>query len=119
VSKVSRTKLAGVLEAVADYIDENESQKLASEKVAREERIQKLAKSYETSTGETLAPAFKEKLANLDPETLDHLLKVAKNNDESPVSLGGPADTSDTPAPRTVKEAAAQAENRFLDWLIS
>jgi hypothetical protein len=119
VKKLSHEKLASVLEAVADYIDETESSKLAEDRAARDARISKLAENYEASTGEILPDALKSKLAALDPNSLDHLLKVAKNNNESPVALGRPADLSDSPAPRTVKEAADHSEKRFLDWIVN
>jgi len=119
VEKLSHEKLASVLDAVADYIDETEGKKLAEETAARDERIAKLAVNYESSTGEAIPETLKTKLASLDQNTLDHLLKVAKNNNESPVALGRPADLSDHPAPRTVKEAADRSEQRFLDWIVN
>lgn len=114
------SKIADVLESVAAYVDSIEHQKLASERQAREERVSKLAERYEASTGESAPSELKEKLAALDTSALDHLLKVAKNNSDSPESLGGPADIDDgEPAPRTVKEAAAQADNSFLNWILN
>ncbi len=116
---LSRAKLAEVLESVAEYIDETEQQKTAAENTVRNERIEKLAERYSSSTGEDIPAEIRAKLAALDTSTLDHLLKVAKNNNESPEALGQPADNEDTPAPRTVKEAAEHAENRFLNWINS
>ena len=116
---IPRTKLADVLDAVADYIDEREHQKLAEIQAAKGERIEKFARQYEESTGEALPDDKKKKLASLDQETLDHILKVAKNTTESPDALGGPAELSDSPLPTTVKEAAAQADARFLNWINS
>jgi len=119
MSQYDRAKIADLLDAVAEYVDDVESQKTAAEQSARNERVEKLAQNYSVSTGEALPNEFKLKLASLDPTTLDHLLKVAKNNTESPDALGKPADADDTPAPRTVKEAAENAEKRFLDFLIN
>lgn len=110
-------QVADVLDSVAEYIDQLEYQKTAAENVARDERIAKLAAQYELATGESVPASVKEKLASLDHATLDHLLKVAKNNSDSPESLGGPAATEDAAPVRSVKEAAAVAEDRFLSWL--
>lgn len=116
---ISYKEVANVLDAVADYVDDIEFAKSAAEKAAKDERINKFASKYETSTGETLPAPLKDKLASLDPETLDHLLKVAKNSEDSPEALGEPSDHGSAVVPRTVKEAAAQAEDNFLSWIVS
>lgn len=112
-------KIAELLDLVAVYVDENEHQKEAAEKSARESRINRLAESYEATTGETIPQELTNKLANLDQDALDHLLKIANNKSESPTSLGGPSQNDDNPMPRTVKEAAARAEDSFLNWIIN
>lgn len=112
--------IADVLESVASYIDEIETQKTASLKEAKDVRINKIADSYVAATGEDFNEDLRNKLAQLDPNVLDHLLKVAKNNSNgNPESLGGPADIPDRLAPATVKEAAVQADDRFLNWITS
>jgi hypothetical protein len=112
------TDVADVLDAVADYIDGIETQKKTAEAAAKGERISKLAARFETSTGESIPASMKEKLASLDTDTLDQLLKVAKNTGDSPAALGSPADREDAPvAPRNTKEASAHADDRFLSWL--
>ena len=118
MQKLSRAALADVLDSVADFINVNEQTKLAAEQSVRSERISKLATRYESSTGEALPESVRAKLAGLDTSALDHLLKVAKNTEESPDALGNPADIEDSPAPKTVKEAAAHADERFLNWII-
>jgi hypothetical protein len=119
MSDVSYEKVADILDSVAEYVDGIEHEKLAVEKSARDARISTFASRYEVSTGENLPDSLRNKLANLDQESLDHLLKVANNTGDSPESLGGPAEISDNPIPRTVKEAAARAEDKFLDWIIN
>ena len=116
---INYNDIADVLESVAAYVDEIEYEKRASENSEREKRISKIAERYESATGEEVPENIKSKLASLDRDTLDHLLKVAQNNsDEAVTSLGGPGGTIDRPAPATIKEAAAQAEDRFLSWII-
>lgn len=119
MSHVSQAQIADLLDAVADYVDDIEREKTAADTSAKNQRIDTLAERYNVSTGESLSDDLKAKLASLDTTTLDHLLKVAKNSNESPEALGKPADINDNPAPRTVKEAAAQADTRFLDWLVN
>lgn len=114
------TDIADVLDSVASYVDGLESEKQAAETEARSSRIDKIAARYETATGEDVPEGIKTKLAGLDPDTLDTLLKVANNNNEDDVtSLGGPGIIStDNRSPTSVKEAADQAEDRFLSWII-
>lgn len=112
-------KLAELLDLVAVYVDENESRREAMEKQARDSRISRISESYEASTGEPLPDPLRAKLAGLDQEALDHLLKIANNKNESPPSLGGPAQIDDSPNPRTTKEAAALADDNFLKWIIN
>jgi len=119
VSNLNRAKIADLLDAFAEYVDEVEQTKLAAQQSECNTRIDALAERYSSSTGEEMPSALKTKLAHLDPDSLDQLLKVAKNNNESPDALGRPADVDDNPAPRTVKEAADQADQSFLNWLIN
>lgn len=111
--------VANVLEAVASYIDNIEFEKQAAERTARESRIAKIANRYETSTGESIPAKMRDKLANLDVDTLDSLLKVAATSEDEPATLGGPSSISDSPAPRTIKEAASHADDRFLSWIVN
>ena len=110
--------IADVLDSVASYVDDLEHEKEAAEKEARDSRVGKIAARYEASTGEDVPASIKEKLAGLDQETLDHLLKVANNNNEDVTSLGGPGSMNDHRTSMTVKEAAVQADDRFLDWIM-
>lgn len=119
MSDVNYAKVAEVLDTVAEYIDGIEHTKTAKEQSARDERVEKFATQYSASTGESLPDNLRNKMAGLDQEALDHILKVANNTGDSPESMGGPAETQDSPNPRTVKEAAAVADDKFLDWIIN
>ena len=116
---VSYSDVANVLDAVADYVDGIEFAKVAVKHAATTERIQKFAEKYEVSTGEQLPSSLRDKLAGLDPDTLDHLLKVSNNTEGSPDSLGSPSELLDRRQPSTVKEAAVQAEESFLNWIVN
>ena len=111
--------IADVLDSVATYVDEIEHEKQASETEARETRVSKIAENYEVATGEEVPSRIKQKLAGLDQDALDTLLKVAQNNNvETVTSLGGPGGATDHTRATTVKEAASQAEDRFLGWIM-
>ena len=115
---LSRKKLAEVFDALADYVEENELQKYAAAQSERTARIDRLATSYEQTTGESFPVVVRQKLAKLDADTLDQLVRVSKTA-ESPESLGRPADRSAGLNPKTVKEAAQQAEDDFTAWIVS
>lgn len=118
---IDYNKVAELLEAVASYVDDVEYQKTAKEREARGQKVEQLVSRYTDKTGET-SDKFREKLSGLDDETLNEVLKLAVlvDGDGSLDSLGGPADTVDTSLqPLTVKEAAEQAEDRFLNWIMA
>lgn len=117
---LTRHKIAEVFEAVADYIEGIEGQKVAEERTLKRAHIDKLAESYELATGQTMPEAAREKLArSLDHEVLEQLTKAAKHSGESPESLGAPSTYGQAPVPTTVKEAAALAGDQFVNWIIS
>ena len=117
---LSGEKIAALLDGLADYVDDIEHTKLAAENAERGGRVDQMAASYTQATGEALSPGVREKLSSLDTQSLDELLKIAKNRDESPDSLGGPsADLDATSTAKTAAERAQQAEDRFDNWLIS
>lgn len=113
------SKVAELLESVADYVDAIESERSAKTASERNARISKLASRYENATGETLPDTVRSKLAGIEVDALEHLLKIANNSDGSPDSLGNPAELNDNTPPRTAKEAAAKADDNFLNWILS
>ncbi len=117
---LTRHKIAEVFDAVAAYIEGIEATKIAEERSIKRAHIDKLAESYEMSTGQVMPEPLREKLAaSLDHEVLEHLTKAAKHSGESPESLGAPSTYGQTPVPTTVKEAAAFAEDQFVNWILS
>ena len=93
-------EIADVLDSVAVYVDGLEHEKQATQQEARDTRVSKIAERYETATGEDVPENIKSKLAGLDPDVLDHLLKVANNSTDDVTSLGGPGSIpSHRPAP--------------------
>ena len=116
---ITRQKLAEVIDALADYVEDVELKKFAAEKSERTVRVDKIAQRYEQTTGESLPEPLRMKLSQVDPEILDHWMRTAQHTGEEPDSLGQPGEVHDKAQPRTVKEAASQAEDSFLSWIVS
>lgn len=99
---VKHAELADVLDAAADYIDRLDGARHREKTAAREALIDDLAGRYRESTGEDLSGDLRKKLASLDEDVLQHVLKTSKTAGGSPDTLGGPADT--TPTQKTAAE---------------
>jgi len=114
-------KIAELLETMAVYVDDIEWNKTAEQRRTHQEKVNQLAARYTDKLGEDLDEKSIEKLSGLDSDVLDEILKVAAiASDESLEAIGGPADDSDTSdSPTNIKEAADQAEDKFLNWIIS
>lgn len=112
-------RVANVLEKAAEYVDAIENNRVAEVRAAKEAKIQDLSDKYAAATGEDLPDSIKEKLATSDKDVLEFLrMTVEKNAGEVP-ALGGPSNTNDSKVPTTIKEAAAAADDRFIDWINS
>lgn len=112
-------KIADVLDALADYVDSVEAEKTAKVTAEREAKIADIGEKYASATGEEIPDNILKGLINADVDVLSAIEKVAssKHND---TSLGAPGEPRDFSAePETRKEAAEQAEDQFLNWIIS
>jgi hypothetical protein len=112
-------KLAAVFDAMAEYVDENESKKTAAVENARKARLDKIASAHLAANGEELSDIDRQKLAKADDTTLDYiegqLVKQAGTVD----SLGSGASPDADSQPKNIKEAADAADERFLSWVTS
>lgn len=111
-------KLAAVLDAMADYVDENESRKVAAVEGARKARLDKIATAHLAANGEELSDGDRQKLAKADDAALDYIESQLVKQAGVVDSLGA-GTTSDDPQPQTVKEAADAADERFLKFILS
>lgn len=109
-------EIASVFDALADYIDQTEGSRLREKQAAQQEKAAELAERYAAATGEDLSDALRQKLAGLDPDVLESMLKTTKIAGGSPESLGGPADTSATKTAGH-QDANEDADSRFYRWL--
>lgn len=110
---MKNAQVADLLEAVADYVEALEGDHLARKAASTAEKVEKIAGSYQESTGETLSEALRQKLATADDALLDLFVERARTAGGSPDSLGGPAETA------TEKVASHDPDEKLLAWIMS
>jgi len=111
------TKLAAVFDAMADYVDQVEGEKTSSIENARQARIDKIATAHAAAHGEELPDATRKKLAASDA-ALDYVEDLLTKQAGLMTPLGAGV-LSETDSPKTIKEAADGADQRFVDWIVS
>ncbi len=116
---ISLAKAAAVLEAAANHFDALEHEKISSQHAERVASVDLLASKYAEATGEEMPAHLRKKLAESDKEVVALIQSMATKQASTVDALGGPSDRSDDAAPTSVKEATAQAEDRFVNWITS
>jgi hypothetical protein len=116
---VSLVKVAAVLEAAADHLDALEEERASAGRAERQGRIDALADKYAEATGEEMPAPLRAKLAESDKDVVELITSMATKQASAIEALGAPSTRSADGAPKTVKEAADQAGDRFLNWLMS
>jgi hypothetical protein len=112
-------KVADVLEAAATYLDAVEGEKQAEVRASREGLIAEIGEKYAGATGEDISDELLRKLADADVDLLSILEKVADVSSDEVAELGSPSDLRDSTVPLNKKEAAAAADDRFLDFVLT
>ncbi|SRR5579885_2465841 len=112
-------RVADVLDATADYLDALEREKTSSARATRQAQIDTLANKYAESTGEEMPESIRKKLAESDQDVVGLVQGMIEKQAGVVEQLGGPSSRSDAPEARTVKEAAEEADKRFLEWVTS
>jgi ATPase subunit of ABC transporter with duplicated ATPase domains len=112
---VNKLAYANVLDTLADYVDATEGARFREKQAALDARVTDFAARYQETTGEDLPASARSKLASLDLEALEHVLKIANVSGGSPESLGTP-DQAD--AMKTASETGS-ASDRFTSWIMS
>jgi len=112
-------KVANVLDAAADHLDAIEAEKVSSAQAIRQERVDELASKYADATGEEMPDSIRAKLANSDKDVVELVTSMLEKQAGELEALGGPSSLNDNSASTTVKEAADQAEDRFVAWINS
>ena len=116
---VDLIKVANVLEAAADHFDAVENEKVSAIHNEREKQIDILASKYAEATGEEMPQNIRQKLAASDKDVVSLLNSMVEKQAGNVESLGSPSDKNDDRVPVSVKEASDQAEDRFLNWIVS
>lgn len=110
-------KVAAVLEAAADYYEQNEREKTSASEAARTSRLDKIAATHVATHGEEMPDTVRQKLAKADDAALDVVEALLAKQAGTVDSLGAGA-MPDNPVPKTVKEAADAADERFLQFIL-
>lgn len=112
MTTLKQAELADIFDAMADYVDHTAGALLREKQAAQQTRVAAFAEHYTEMTGEEVPSDLRAKLASLDEDVFEHVLKTLKTAGGSPDSLGGPAETDNT---KIADEADADA--RMLHWL--
>jgi anion-transporting ArsA/GET3 family ATPase len=112
-------KVATVLDAAADHFDAIEAEKASSARAERMLQVDEVASKYAEATGEEMPEDVRQKLADTPKDVVAFLRAMTEKQAGAVESLGGPSSRNDDPAPKTIKEAAAAADQRFLNWVMS
>lgn len=110
-------KVAAVLEAAADYYEQNEREKTSATETARTARLGKIAATHLATHGEELPDVIRQKLAKADDTSLD-VIEDLLSKQAGTVDKLGEGSTPDNPIPKTIKEAADAADERFVSWIV-
>lgn len=113
------TKIAAVLDAMADYVDANERAKTSAVETARSARINKIASAHVNVYGEEMPDDVRQKLAKSDDAALDYIEDSLVKQSGAVESLGSGISQTETTIPTTTKQAAADAGEAFVNWIIS
>lgn len=112
-------KVAAVLDAAADHLDAINAEKVSNVRAERRNQIEAVAAKYAEATGDVMPESIRQKLAEGSQDVVAFLQTMAEKQAGAVESLGGPSSRDDDPAPRTTKEAAVAADDRFLNWVMS
>lgn len=113
-------KVAHVFDAMADYVDAVEREKMEKAASERKARVDKVASAHVSALGEEIPEDIRQKLAGADPSVLSYVEGVLAKQAGVVEPLGsGTSPTDGDDQPTTVKEAADAADKRFLSWLMS
>jgi hypothetical protein len=111
-------KVAAVLEAAADYYEQNEREKTSATEAVRTSRLDKIATMHVATHGEELPDLVRQKLAKTDDAALDIVEELLAKQAGTVTPLGAGATPDTDNQPKSVKEAADQADQRFVDWIL-
>jgi len=120
-------QVATVLEKVAEHLDHEEHQQQLVSQSQRHQMAQSLNEKYAAVTGEELSPDVLERIASSDANIVraferltEKTATVATEANDEPEQMGVSADLDrgSTPPRERTKQAAADADDHFLNWVM-
>lgn len=120
-------QVATVLEKVAEHLDHEEYRQQETAQTKRRQMAQTLSEKYAAVTGEELSSDVVDRIASSDVnilrafERLTEKTAAAPLSDEEPEKMGESANIDNRaalPQSERTKQAAADAEDRFLNWVM-
>jgi hypothetical protein len=120
---VDKNQLADVLETTATFLDAQATEKTAAIREERSQVVSTFAEKYASSTGEELPEKVREQLIGSDENLMSAFEKMAgaaNRHNQEPEDMGVASNHPDeATAPTTVKEAADQAGDAFVKWVMN
>lgn len=120
-------QVATVLEKVAEHLDQDEYRQQETVQTQRRQMAQTLNEKYAAVTGEELPSDVLDRIASSDAniirafERLTEKTAAATVSDEEPETMGESANIDNRtalPASERTKQAAVEADDRFLNWVM-
>ncbi|MGD9209169.1 MAG: hypothetical protein PVI90_00260 [Desulfobacteraceae bacterium] len=117
-------KTADVLEKLAEYLDQEEARRQEDIHAAQTKIAEDLKERFSNKTGDTLPNNLFEKIA-ADKDIADVFDKLA-GREETPDNFGEASDIRDnnnsgtlTSRKDQIKEASINADDQFMNWIMS
>lgn len=110
-------KVADVLNCLADYVDSVEQEKAEKQLEKKAEHIEKIAKKYQSVAGQEPSDNLLKLLLNTNTSELEKMAMLVDQKEN--YELGKPSTFADFSAAGNSKEAAAIADQQFLEWIVS
>lgn len=121
-------QVANVLEKVAEHLDQQEHQQQETARVQHEQMAKALNEKYAAITGEELSPEVLERMSDetilravekLTEKTAATTTTASSNEEPEAMGEGANIDNRNTQSRQErVKQAADDADQHFLDWVM-
>lgn len=116
-------KTADVLEKLAEYFDQTETRQQETAKAAQMKIAEELGKAIANKTGNTVSNDLLTKIA-ADENIAEIFTKLAAQDEKEPEGFGEASDirdnnTSSNSRREQIKEASVNADDQFLNWVMS
>jgi hypothetical protein len=117
-------KTADVLEKLAEHLDQEEARRQEAIHKAQTKTAEDIGKRFANKTGEMLSESLLAKIAE-NKDIADIFTKLAEQNEDTPDNFGEASDIKDnnsgapTSRKEQIKEASVNADDQFMNWVMS